>query len=245
VIGDVYTIVWKEWREFRDQLFKLKRGGLSALVVVFLLGIVTPLQMGPDWITSPFMLAYWPLLAGSMVSTLIADAIAGERERHTLETLLSTRLPESAILVGKVIAAVLYGYVFALMNLGVGWAVLNLRYRATGFIWFPAEYLVVTLILIGLNCLFISGIGIFVSLKASSVRQAQQAFGVVMLVLFMGPVIFIQAVEQNERIALFARATEIGVARIVLWVMGGLAVLAVVTNALAILRFRRGRLVLD
>ena len=55
-----------------------------------MLGIVTPLQMGSLWLTSPLMLAYWPLLSSGMVSTLIADAFAGERERHTLETLLAT-----------------------------------------------------------------------------------------------------------------------------------------------------------
>src|SRR5678816_1960154 len=106
MMRDLRTVIWKEWREFRDQLFKLKRGGLSALVIVVLLGLITPLQLGPSWIASPLMLFYWPFLAGSMVSTLIADAVAGERERHTLETLLATRLPDASILLGKMLAAV-------------------------------------------------------------------------------------------------------------------------------------------
>lgn len=245
MIGDVLTIVWKEWREFKDQLFKLKRGGLSALIVVLMLGIVTPLQMGPSWISSPLMLAYWPILAGSMVSTLIADAIAGERERHTLETLLATRLPDSAILIGKVIAAVLYGYVFALMNIVVGWVVLNLRYHDSGLIWMSPAHFGALLTLIGLNCLFLSGVGVFVSLRASSVRQAQQAFGVIMLILFLGPALAVQAMPAARRIELFTSLTAIGVDRIVRWVALGLAVAALIVNLGALLRFRRGRLVLD
>jgi ABC-2 type transport system permease protein len=245
MIYDILTIVWKEWREFKDQLFKLKRGGLSALVVVLMLGIVTPLQMGPSWISSPLMLAYWPVLAGSMVSTLIADAIAGERERHTLETLLATRLPDSAILIGKVIAAVLYGYVFALMNIVVGWVVLNLRYHDQGIIWMPATHLLALLLLIGLNCLFLSGVGVFVSLRASSVRQAQQAFGVIMLLLFLGPALAVQTMPTPRRLELLARLSAIGVDTIFRWVALGLGAAALIVNVAALLRFRRGRLVLD
>ncbi|MEP7345801.1 MAG: ABC transporter permease [Gemmatimonadaceae bacterium] len=245
MIADILTIVWKEWREFKDQLFKLKRGGLSAVIVVLMLGIVTPLLMGPTWISSPMMLAYWPLLAGSMVSTLIADTIAGERERHTLETLLATRLPDSAILIGKVVAAVMYGYLFALMNIVVGWIVLNVRYRDEGIIWLPLKQMGALIILIGLNCLFLSGIGVFVSLRASTVRQAQQAFGVIMLVIFLGPALVVQSLPTDRRLDLIARLSEVGVDTVLKWVILGLAAAAVAVNVAALLRFKRGRLVLD
>ncbi|MBV6520268.1 MAG: hypothetical protein MNPFHGCM_00373 [Gemmatimonadaceae bacterium] len=245
MIRDIGTIVWKEWREFRDQLFKLKRGGLSALVVVFMLGIVTPLQLGKSWISSPLMLAYWPILAGSMVSTLIADAIAGERERHTLETLLATRLPDSAILIGKVVAAVIYGYVFAFMNILVGWLVLNIRHHQDGLILMPLAHAGTLTLLIGLNCLFLSGIGVFVSLRASTVRQAQQAFGVIMLVLFFAPALVVQALPAGRRLELMLRLRAIGVDTVVLWVIIGLAIAALAVNMAALARFRRGRLVLD
>ena len=245
MIRDILTIVWKEWREFRDQLFKLKRGGLSALIVVLMLGIVTPLQMGPSWISSPLMLVYWPILAGSMVSTLIADAIAGERERHTLETLLATRLPDSAILIGKVVAAVLYGYIFALMNIGVGWIVLNLRYPENGIILIPIKQAAALIVLIGLNCLFLSGIGVFVSLRASTVRQAQQAFGIIMLAIFLGPALLFEALPSDRRLVLLAQFTQFGVDHVVQWVILGLAAAAIAVNLAALVRFKRGSLVLD
>jgi ABC-2 type transport system permease protein len=201
--------------------------------------------MGPSWISSPLMLVYWPVLAGSMVSTLIADAVAGERERHTLETLLATRLSDSAILIGKVVAAVMYGYVFALMNIVVGWIVLNIRYPENGIILVPADRMVALILLIGLNCLFLSGMGVFVSLRASTVRQAQQAFGVIMMVIFLGPALLIQALPSDRRLNLFAQLTLIGVNTVVKWVVWGLAAAALVVNVAALLRFKRGQLVLD
>ena len=46
MIRDVWTVVWKEWQEFRDQLLSLRRGGLSALILALILGVVAPLFCG-------------------------------------------------------------------------------------------------------------------------------------------------------------------------------------------------------
>lgn len=56
-----------------------------------------------------------------MTIGLVADAFAGERERHTLETLLATAFPDTSILLGKIAASVLYawGIAFACSLLGV------------------------------------------------------------------------------------------------------------------------------
>ena len=217
MLNDVRTVVWKEWREFRDQLFKLRRGGLSALIVVLMLGIFTPLQMGPMWLTSPIMLAYWPLLASGMVSTLIADAFAGERERHTLESLLATRLPDSAILIGKVVAAVLYGLLFTFINIAVGYSVLMLRHSGTGFIAPPFLHIALIVVLVILACSALAGVGVFISLRAATVRQAQQTLGIIMMVLFMGPFLLIQMMGSDQRIRFALRLTTIGTGRITTW----------------------------
>ena len=46
MIHDIWTVVWKEWQEFRDQLLSLRRGGLSALILALILGVVAPVQLG-------------------------------------------------------------------------------------------------------------------------------------------------------------------------------------------------------
>lgn len=243
--GDIGTIVWREWREFREQLLSLKRGGLSALVLALILGVVTPAQMGPEWLSSSLMLAYWPFVAASMVSSLIADSIAGERERHTLETLLATRLSDRDILTGKVAAAVLYGLGFALANVCLGWISVNLFHHEEGPHWFSASYLLSIVVLTLLTSFFVAGVGVFISLRAATVKQAQQTFGIAMVIVLMAPVLVIQAMPHDLRRRAAFRFAEIGQTRLLLGVALVLLVLGVMINAWALARFRRGRLVLD
>jgi ABC-2 type transport system permease protein len=245
MMTDILTVVWKEWREFRDQIFRLKRGGLSALIALLMLGVFTPLQMGTMWLTSPLMLAYWPLLASGMVSTLIADAFAGERERHTLEALLATRLSDSAILIGKVVAAVLYGLLFTVVNILVGIVVLMSRHWGEDFVAPPLSQLVLIVVLVTLACATLAGVGVFISLRAATVRQAQQTLGVLMMVMFIGPFLFLQMLGTESRLRLAARLTQVGVDSITTWAIIGLGAAALVLNLLALARFRRGKLVLD
>jgi ABC-2 type transport system permease protein len=245
IMSDVYTVAWKEWLEFRDQLLRLKRGGLSALIVLLMLGIVTPLQMGPLWLTSPLMLAYWPLLSSGMVSTLIADAFAGERERHTLETLLASRLSDTSILFGKVLAAIAYGLVFTFANIIVGVITLSIAHLGEGIQAPPPSHVAYMLLLVTLACSTLAGIGVFISLRAATVRQAQQTLGIIMMVLFIGPVLFIQFLDSESRLSLAGRLTTLGTGRLVAWASAALFVASAVLIAMAMARFKRGKLTLD
>jgi ABC-2 type transport system permease protein len=242
---DILTVAWKEWLEFRDQLLRLKRGGLSALIVLLILGIVTPLQMGPLWLTSPLMLAYWPLLSSGMVSTLIADAFAGERERHTLETLLASRLSDTSILLGKVLAAILYGIIFTSANILVGVITLTIAHAGEGIQAPPPVHLGYMLVLVTLACSTLAGIGVFISLRAATVRQAQQTLGIIMMVLFIGPVLFIQFLDTEGRLSLAARLTSMGTSRLVGWASAVLLAASVILIVMAMARFKRGKLTLD
>ena len=53
MIQDVLTVARKEWLEIIDQLLRFKRGGWSILLVVLFLGVISPLQMGTTWLSSP------------------------------------------------------------------------------------------------------------------------------------------------------------------------------------------------
>jgi ABC-2 type transport system permease protein len=242
---DTWTVVWKEWREFRDQLLSLRRGGLSALILALILGIVAPVQLGPEWVHSKLIIGYWPFLAATMVSSLIADSVAGERERHTLETLLASRLSDSAILIGKIIAAVLYGVGFAVANLVIGLVAVNVAHRVEGLILFEPQRLAVTMILTILASLLMAGIGVFISLRASTVKQAQQAFGIAIIVLTMGPLLLFNALGQDTRDRMNKWLADVGETRLEVYVVSALAVLSVFVIAAALARFRRGKLVLD
>ena len=245
MMHDVWTVARKEWLEIIDQLLRFKRGGWSVLLIVGFLGVVSPLQMGESWLSSPLMFFYWPLLTSSMTSTLIADAIAGERERHTLETLLASRLSDSAIIAGKILAAVMYGFAFATTNLLIGWCVVNIKFSAGELLTMPAARVGALLALIGTGSFFISGVGVLVSLRATTVRQAQQTFGVILLVLMMTPVLFVQFTSADFQSRVLGGATRLGVEALSFRAAAALGALAVVLNLAAIGRFKRGKLELE
>lgn len=245
MIRDVWTVARKEWLEIFDQLLRFKRGGWSIIIVILFLGVVSPLQLGRAWLTSPLMFFYWPILTTSMTSTLIADSIAGERERHTLETLLASRLSDTAIILGKIAAAVTYGFAFAAVNLLIGWAAVNIKYGQGELLTIPAHRLTSLLSLILGGSLFISGIGVFVSLRATTVRQAQQTFGIIILLLMMSPVLFSQFISPERQASILARVAELGLETIALRTAMGLGAVALVLNAAAIRRFKRGTVALE
>jgi ABC-2 type transport system permease protein len=245
MMRDTWTVVWKEWREFRDQLLSLRRGGLSALILALILGVVAPVQLGVEWVQSKIIVAYWPFLAATMVSSLIADSVAGERERHTLETLLASRLPDSAIIIGKIVAAVLYGLGFAVANLVIGIIAVNIAHGEDGLILFAAQRFVVTIVLTILASLFMAGIGVFISLRASTVKQAQQAFGIAIIVITMGPLLLFNALDPDIRTRFLLKLAMLGESRIEAYAIGGLAIASAIVIAAALGRFRRGKLVLD
>lgn len=245
MIADIWTVTWKEWQEFRDQLLSLRRGGLSALILALILGVIAPVQIGPEWVHSKIVIAYWPFLAATMVSSLIADSVAGERERHTLETLLASRLSDSAILIGKIVAAVLYGLGFAVANLLIGLIAVNVAFHESAPILFAARQFIVTILLTILASLFMAGVGVFISLRASTVKQAQQAFGIAIIVLTMGPLLLFNALAPETREDLARRVAGVGEARIEAYTLAFLLTLSVIVIGAALARFRRGKLALD
>jgi ABC-2 type transport system permease protein len=244
MIRDTITMARKEWLEIIDQFIHFKRGGWSVIVVIIFLGIFVPLQLGPGWANLSLMFFYWPFLTASMTSTIVSDAVAGERERHTLETLLSTRLPDTSILLGKLLAAVLYGYAFALTNLLIGYITVKIRYGPLAETMSLSRFAAL-FVLIGAASSCIAGVGVSVSLRAATVRQAQQTFGIVLLVLMMTPLVAVQFVSEGSRQQVAIRAAQYGVEGIAWRASVVLLVLAVTLLTVAVRRFKRGELVLE
>lgn len=245
MIADTFTILRKEWLEFRDQLLRLRRGGLSALVIVVLLGVITPLQFGPEWLSSWVVMFYFPTLASTMASALIVDAIAGERERQTLETLLATRLPDGAILFGKMLAALSYGCAFVAVNALVASLTLNIAHFDRAPLFFQPRFGGLLALLTVAACLAQTAIGLFISLRATTVRQAQQTFGVIMLVLFLAPAIGFQFLPDSLRADIVFTVRGWGIERIASTAALALGATGLLASLLAWGRFRRGKLALD
>jgi ABC-2 type transport system permease protein len=124
-MSDIWTMIWKETKD------SILQGGLSALIrpllLVGILGIGVPWRLGQQWLAlSPLamgLVLYGPF---TVILSFVGDAIAGERERHTLETLLASRISDRAILLGKLIVTTGYAWSTALVGLLLGLVVANL-----------------------------------------------------------------------------------------------------------------------
>lgn len=243
MISDIGTIMWKEGKEILA-LYGSRRGGpLGILIFVGLLGVYWPLQAGRDWITSPVSLAYWAWVPPFLVSTVVADSFAGERERHTLETLLATRLPDRAILLGKIGAAVAYGWGFTLMVMLLGLVAVNVVHGRGQLLLYPLTVVLGGTVLSVLAALMAASIGVLVSLRASTVRQAQQSLSIGLMVLVFIPVLGVQLIPSDARRWLLEMAVNAGVEQLVALAAAFLLSFDIGLLLAAATRFQRAKLV--
>ena len=237
MMADFGTVIWKEWKEILN--LGGSRGKLGLLSIVGVFGVFFPLQMGSAWVESPIVLAYWAWVPLFLVTSVIADSFAGERERHTLETLLASRLSDRAILFGKVGAAVAYGVGITWLSLLLGLVTANLAHRQGELLLYP---LTVALGIFGLSLPgagLAAATGVLVSLRAATVRQAQQTLSMAIMVLLFVPISGVQALPAQWKARLLEALSVIGTMRLVLIAVVSLTVLNVGLLAAAMGRFRR------
>lgn len=247
MINDIMTIVGKEIKEILNARGNKRGGLLSLLVILGMFGIYMPLMSGPDWVETPISLFYWLWLPFLLVSSTIADAIAGERERHTLETLLASRVSDSAILLGKIAATLLYGWGLTMVVMFISLVVVNIAFGIPNGTFYIYEMIVLSTILIFsfLVALLSAGIGIIVSLRAETVRQAQQTVSMGFMIIFFGFLLIIQFLPDE------LNALVLGWIQSANWAKLGflaIVVLGVVDASLlriARARFQRAKLILD
>jgi ABC-2 type transport system permease protein len=127
------------------------------------------------------------LVAAIVITTVIADSFAGERERHTLETLLASRLSDHAILFGKIAAAIAYGWLISISCIVIGAVTVNVaNWHGEVFMYHDAASWLVLLLGPPLMGGVVATAGVLVSLRAATVRHAQQTLGFAVVVIVLG-----------------------------------------------------------
>ena len=245
MITDVLTIVWKEWKEVLLQRSGMRRGWLNVLLMVAVFGVFLPLQAGRAWVTSPIVLGSWAWVPIMLVANIIADSFAGERERHTLETLLASRLPDTAIMLGKMLAAVSYAWGITLVSLVLGVVTVNVAHWEGRLAMYPPHLIVGGIGISLLTATLAAGVGVLVSLRAATVRQAQQTLGVATLVVVWVPILAMGMLPQSWQMRI---GQALGAANSMRALLGAMLALAAVDVGLVVAaraRFRRARLILD
>ncbi|WP_250123656.1 ABC transporter permease subunit [Chroococcidiopsis sp. CCMEE 29] len=245
MITDICTVLWKEWRELLFQRGSLRSIMLSLLPSVVLFGVLLPSQVGHFWVESPLLLGLWGWLPTLPVTAVIADAFAGERERHTLETLLASPLSEQAILFGKVGAVVGYGWGLTLLILLVGLVTVNVVDSNGELLLYPLHITLGGVVLGLLTATLAASAGVLVSLRSATVRQAAQQLAFASIALTWIPIFGFSLLPSQVQTSLSESVMNANATQLFLIVVLVLAVLDAGLLLVAMARFGRSRLILD
>ena len=244
MMADLRTVIWKEWLSLRRG--QGRRQLLILTVSLAFWAVWLPVQTGAGWMSDGILsILISILLPALVVAVTVPATIAGERERKTLSTLLSTRLSDDAILFGKLVVPVALGVVAMVAVLVVGLVAANAA-SWDGSARFYDPVVIVPDLIVGFQvAIAAAGLGVAISLRAKRVQDAQQTLTLMLMlpamVLGAGLLLLMEtlggvqvAAEQFDGISGWAVAA---VAVVVL------AILDVGAIAGARRRFRRGRLI--
>jgi len=244
VIADMRTVIWKEWRSL---IHGQSRRQLIVMVAMLAFWAVwLPVQTGADWMTDGVIsILISVLLPALVVAVTVPPAFAGERERKTLATLLATRLPDEAILFGKLVVPVVVGCLAMVAVLLVGLVAANAAsWEGTPRFYDPV--VIIPDLVIGFLVAIMSGaVGVAISLRARRVQDAQQTISMMLMLPAMGlGFVFFILAEMTGGIDQVAVGLD-GVSGwlVALVFIGILVVSDVVLMGIAQRRFRRSRLI--
>lgn len=244
MIADILTVAGKELREILTFGDARGRGKFNILILILVFGIFIPLQNGREWVTSPISVMVWGWMPFLWVSSIVADLFAGERERHTLEALLATRLSDQSILFGKLFAAIAYGFTLTWLVMIASLITINIAFIKEGLVFYSFDLLLGALVFSILICGLSASIGVLVSLRTGSVRQAQQMMSTGMLVLFL-PFMLVQFIPKSFLEAAGNVLEGIEPMQIALGVVVVLLVIEMILVVIARRLFQRSKLILD
>jgi len=190
MIADLWSGIWTITRKDLTEWFSGRGGSIAGLGAVLgmvaTFGVLVPLIGGAYWLADPWHLLIWAWLPMFLMIGSVADSIAGERERHTFETLLSTRLSPASIVLGKALAAILYGWGATMLCFGLALATLYITHLPTyPMTWLPEIGLTTAWLALLIAILTAAG-GMLISLRSPSVRNALQLLTIMALVIFLG-----------------------------------------------------------
>ncbi|HEU0025815.1 MAG TPA: ABC transporter permease subunit [Ktedonobacterales bacterium] len=244
IVQDLAAMIWKELKEFFAS--GGGRGRYIGLIVLGVFGVILPLTTGSrGWAASPIpAVEYGLYLPVILILSVGADSFAGERERHTLETLLASRLPDGAIFFGKLLAITIFGWGQSLLAALVALIVINVKSPGSLTLYSGANMLAI--VAIGLLASLLGAAATsLVSLRAATVRQAQQMLSIGLLVIILGTSFGLQALPAPTRAQLLTRLATTDLTTLGLEVAAALAVLTALLILWAMALFRRSKLILS
>jgi ABC-2 type transport system permease protein len=214
MLYDIATVFWKEAKvtfRFQENINKQ----LLSFLGPIMLAVLLPLDYGSGWVenySSILLVLAIPLV---IIGSLVPSSFAGEKERHTLETLLASRLSDQAILLGKSIFIILYGWIITQVILSFSLITVNLTSGVNEILFYQVDVLLVNMILSLLISSVVCSAGILISLRSDTVQEASQRLmsmllvppsllGALVLLLGLRPKVVLSAYEPWQILIAFS-----------------------------------------
>jgi ABC-2 type transport system permease protein len=245
MIDDILTVMWKEIKEIVAMQGSTKSGIFRFVLAFGLLSIYFPLSMGRSFIDESTFLIFYICIPIFFGIVILPDSFAGERERHTLETLLASRLSDRAILSGKLLVSVLYCFIMTLMFIVLALVVVNVAYWDGKILMYPTALLEFALMVALLVDTLFAAIGVLISLRAPTVRQSSEMLFMVIFALAAIPFALYLILPQDLKNNLLNWLSTTDPAIVGLVVLAVLAVACLVALYAAMLNFLRSKLILE
>jgi ABC-2 type transport system permease protein len=239
MMADIRAVMWKESRSLLRYRGSRWRFVLTVFAAFAIAALYFPLQIGSDWVDSPLVLSCLmiPLM---LVTITIPESFAGEREQHTLATLLSSRLPDRAILLGKLAMSIAFGWGMTLFALLVSLVAVNVaNWDGHLLMYSPTAGLAA----VGLSLLMtivIAGAGVLISMRSARAQEARQMLNIAVMVPAVVAGFVAWGISGKSSFS-----SDLSFADISLVIGAILVVIGVALIAVAMARFRRARLILD
>jgi ABC-2 type transport system permease protein len=183
MLADAWTVLRKELLELTSDRRGFFGPLVQGLLVIGLCGIFVPATKHSIWDDPSDVSALFFIFPALLAGPVGADLFAGERERCTLETLLATPLSDDAIFIGKCASAVTFSFMVALVTLVA--AVVTTNLTTHPFALFLPDKTLCLGVLCGTlgSALLTTAITVFVSVRVTTSRVAQQVSNVCAIVV--------------------------------------------------------------
>lgn len=243
MLDDILTIMWKESKS----IFRFQGSRSRVLLVLLspiLLATVFPWQWGPDWVAEIPSIILSVVVAVILVGVTIPESFAGERERHTLNTLLASRLSDRAILFGKMGVSIVFAWGVTLAVLLLSLVTVNIAHGDGELLLYTPTVAIADLVLSFLMATLFASAGVLISMRSETVQQAAQ----VLMAIFLVPIMLVQVIamvfmtQLNDLLKDFLN--NLDGTQVFLVFTGVLFLLTAGVFAAAMARFKRSRLFL-
>ncbi len=198
----------------REDLAALPRriGGRSGILMwifaIVVMGLLLPWVLGYGFLDMPVLLAYVGM-SSLFAGPLVAESIAGERERHAVPNVPRLRRD---LLLARVVVGVLYGWVSPLAMMVLGFAMVNLHYRPQTVLLPPPLISIDLALLTALAALLVASLAAAVAVRAPDARRAKRTLRQGFLLSLVAVILF--ARSGGWRVIAASFETQAGMTRV-------------------------------